>query len=154
MQYSNHGRDRVTAEGTHPGSSIPAGKLGVCYKPSKSELVPTQEIEFLGFKINSTKMEIKLPGEKLRKIKSETGKILQDRSVVSSHIVPHNRENECSHTSHSHGSTLLQELAGMSLRGLAGESELLLNSGTDQRGQRRAGVVARLLHPMEWSKPH
>ena len=27
-RYSNHGRDRVTAEGTHPGNSIPAGKLG------------------------------------------------------------------------------------------------------------------------------
>ena len=55
--------------------------LGFVINHPKSELVPTQEIEFLGFKIISTKMEIKLPGEKLRKIKSETGKILQDRSV-------------------------------------------------------------------------
>ena len=42
----------------------------------KSVITPTQNLEFLGFAINSSKMEIKLPGEKIQKIKQETRKLL------------------------------------------------------------------------------
>ena len=41
--------------------------LGFVINHPKSELTPTQEIDFLGFTVNSTKMELKLPGEKIRK---------------------------------------------------------------------------------------
>ena len=37
----------------------------------KSKLLPTQEIEFLGFSINSTAMELKLPGKKIKKVKKK-----------------------------------------------------------------------------------
>ena len=40
----------------------------------KAELSLTKELEFLGFMVNSTQMEIRLPGEKIR---TETGKALQ-----------------------------------------------------------------------------
>ena len=33
-------------------------------------------MKFLGFVVNSTTMELKLPGEKMKKIKSETDKAL------------------------------------------------------------------------------
>ena len=44
---------------------------------AKSELTPTQEIKFLGFTVNSTKLELRLPGEKIKKIRAEAGKVLQ-----------------------------------------------------------------------------
>ena len=53
--------------------------LGLVINYPKSELSPTQAIEFLGFVVNSTKMELKLPGEKI--IKNEAGKILQSHTV-------------------------------------------------------------------------
>ena len=55
--------------------------LGFVINHPKSVLTPTQEIEFLGFTVNSTKMELKLPGEKIKKIWAETGKVLQSPTV-------------------------------------------------------------------------
>ena len=55
--------------------------LGFVINHPKSVLTPTQEIEFLGFTVNSTKMELKLPGEKIKKIRAETGKVLQSPTV-------------------------------------------------------------------------
>ena len=55
--------------------------LGVVINHPKSELTPTQEIEFLGFTVSSAKMELRLPGEKIKKIRSEAGKALQSRTV-------------------------------------------------------------------------
>ena len=46
----------------------------------KSQLTPFQEIEFLKFVVNSTSME---PEEKMKKIKSETGKALQSQTVTA-----------------------------------------------------------------------
>ena len=40
--------------------------LGFVINHSKSELTPTQEIEFLGFTVNSTKLELRLPGKALQ----------------------------------------------------------------------------------------
>ena len=42
----------------------------------KSLLDPTQEIEFLGMIINSVKMDISLPGEKIKNIRQEAQKLL------------------------------------------------------------------------------
>ena len=55
--------------------------LGFVVNYPKSELTPTQEIEFLGFTVNSTNMELRLPGEKIKKVRTEAGKILQSQSV-------------------------------------------------------------------------
>ena len=57
--------------------------LGFVLNYPKSQLIPTQEIEFLGFVVNSTTMELKLPGEKVKKIRSETGKVLQSQTVTA-----------------------------------------------------------------------
>ena len=57
--------------------------LGFVINHPKSQLTLTQEIEFLGFVVNSTTMELKLPGEKIKKIKSETGKALQSQTVTA-----------------------------------------------------------------------
>ena len=55
--------------------------LGFVINHPKSELAPTQEIQFLGFTVNSSTMELKLPGEKIKKIRTKAGKILQPHSV-------------------------------------------------------------------------
>ena len=57
--------------------------LGFVLNYPKSQLIPTQEIEFLGFVVNSTTMELKLPGEKVKKIRSETGKVLQSQTITA-----------------------------------------------------------------------
>ena len=51
--------------------------LGFVINHPKSELDPSQEIEFLGFTVNSKTMELKVPGEKIKKIRAEAGKVLQ-----------------------------------------------------------------------------
>ena len=50
--------------------------LGFIVNHPKSVLTPAQEIPFLGFIINSTKMEIKLPGDKIKQIRQDTRKLL------------------------------------------------------------------------------
>ena len=57
--------------------------LGFVVNHTKSQFEPTQEIEFLGFTINSCTMELKLPGEKIKKIKSEARKILACNHVTA-----------------------------------------------------------------------
>ena len=42
----------------------------------KSLLIPTQELNFLGFVVNSANMEIRMPGGKIRQIRLETKKLL------------------------------------------------------------------------------
>jgi len=49
--------------------------LGFITNHPKSLTDPSQEIDILGFTVNSVSMEIKLPGEKIKKIRAETRKI-------------------------------------------------------------------------------
>ena len=53
----------------------------VCDQLPKSELTPAQEIEFLGFTVNSAKMELKLPGEKIKKIRPEVNEVFQSQQL-------------------------------------------------------------------------
>ena len=57
--------------------------LGFVINYPKSQLNPSQEIEFLGFTINSATMGLRLPGEKIKKMRSETDKVLQTQSVTA-----------------------------------------------------------------------
>ena len=50
--------------------------LGFIINFPKSVLTPTQDLEFLGFTIDSSKLEIRLPGEKIKKVKQEAKKLL------------------------------------------------------------------------------
>ena len=51
--------------------------LGFIINHPKSLLTPTQEIQFLGFVINTSTMEIRLPGEKIKQIRQDTRKLLE-----------------------------------------------------------------------------
>jgi hypothetical protein len=56
--------------------------LGFLVNYKKSQLVPSQQLEFLGLLIDSRGLTLQLPGEKLRKIRKRCQK-LQDQAEVS-----------------------------------------------------------------------
>ena len=49
--------------------------LGFIVHPEKAVTTPTQEIEFLGMVVDSRTMELRLPGQKIKKIRQESAKI-------------------------------------------------------------------------------
>ena len=84
--------------------------LGFVINHSKSELTPTQEIEFLGFTVNSTRGEDQEDQNRGRQGPAIT-------LGIGSDPVPPDWENECCHTGHSHGTTVLQEPPSLPPRG-------------------------------------
>ena len=56
--------------------------LGFIVNYQKSQLKPCQELEFLGFLINSNTLSLQLPGEKLRKIRKKCQQLL-DQTTIS-----------------------------------------------------------------------
>ena len=59
--------------------------LGLVINHPKSQTMPSQVIEFLGFNIDSTTMELKLPGDKIKKIRGEARRLLSqtDNSALA-----------------------------------------------------------------------
>jgi len=55
--------------------------LGSIIHPHKSVLTPAQYIEFLGISVDSAQMELKLPAEKIKKIRAEARKMAQQPRV-------------------------------------------------------------------------
>jgi hypothetical protein len=51
-------------------------ELGFLVKLSKSQLTPTQRIQHLGFIIDSTKMTLSVPGDKIRDVRREASKMV------------------------------------------------------------------------------
>ena len=78
-QHTDNGQLTHSGEGTCSRFSIPARESGVHNKSPQvypSTIGPTQEIIFLVFTINSTKMEIAIPGKKFKHIHQDTKKLL------------------------------------------------------------------------------
>ena len=46
-------------------------------------LVPTQQLEFLGFQVDSTNLYLRLPGEKIWQIHAEASQLLQVESSTT-----------------------------------------------------------------------
>ena len=51
-------------------------KLGFVIHPEKSVFIPTQEIEFLGFLLNSVSMTIRLPPAKAERVRLEVAQVI------------------------------------------------------------------------------
>ena len=64
----------------HRVPDIPAGEPGVYNQSAEVSDQPTQEIDFLGLFADSIQMELKLPGSKIKNIRSDAKSLLQ-RSV-------------------------------------------------------------------------
>ena len=118
--------------------------MGVVINYPKSELTSTQEIEFLS-SVNSTKLELKLPGEKMNKIRNEAGKIRQSHTVSAlmlSRII-----------GKMNAATPASPIAPLYYRNLqACPLEALLSNSTDRGSQRRTGMVVRSLYQVKRSE--
>ena len=66
----------------HAASTLnPLEGLGFIVNYQKSQLLPSQKIEFLAFLIDSNTMTLQLPGEKLRKIRKKCQELLAQTTV-------------------------------------------------------------------------
>ena len=59
------------------------GNLGFIINHPKSLTDPSQEIDILGFTVNSVQMEINLPGKKIKKIRAETRKLQELKPLTA-----------------------------------------------------------------------
>ena len=57
-------------------------KLGFTVHPNKSVFTPSQEIEFLGFVLNSVKMEVSISNQKAQNIKEMIQDFLHREDIV------------------------------------------------------------------------
>ena len=63
--------------------------LGFIIHPEKSITTPTQEIEFLGMVVDSRSMELRLPGQKVKKLRQESSRIKAQIAPPTAREVSH-----------------------------------------------------------------
>ena len=70
--------------------------LGLTVNYKKGVTEPTQELEYLGVALNTTSMELKLPGEKLKKDSPRSGEdSSRGGALDSSNFITSNWQDEC-----------------------------------------------------------
>ena len=79
--------------------------LGFTINSEKTILEPSQRLEFLGFTVDATSMELSLPTQKIKKIRAESRQLLE----AMPHPLKVNWQNECHKPSDSTSSSFLQE---------------------------------------------
>ena len=112
--------------------------LGFIINFPKLVLTPTQDLEFLGFTIDSSKLEIRLPGEKIKKVKQEAKKLLnltEPQALVLSRLL-----GKLNHTSQAIPPTPLfyrnlQQCLLQALRSGGEEYSATVNLTQDARGE-------------------
>ena len=82
FMYTN--KDQLEAMAPLIGKIFEA--LGLMVNTKKSLLNPTQEVEFMGFQINSLTMTFILPSEKGRKLQQEATNLLKSQSISTQHL--------------------------------------------------------------------
>ena len=128
--------------------------LGLVVNHPKSQTTPARNIEFLGFNIDSTTMEVKLPGEKIKKIRGEAKRLLSqtDNSVLALSRFLGKATEPC-HSSDLTSSSILPKppelLEGSTRQRRPG----LTNGNPPERGkQSRVDLVANPPEDMEWAE--
>ena len=114
--------------------------LGFTLNEEKVILAPTQKLEFLGFGVDTVAMELRLPGDKLKKIRAEARKFLGTGSVIGAGPSPTNRHDEHGGTSDPTSYPVLLSPTARP-RTCAGSEPPKLRL--------RARTFWRLLHPMD-----
>uniref|UniRef100_A0A1X7SYM3 Reverse transcriptase domain-containing protein n=1 Tax=Amphimedon queenslandica TaxID=400682 RepID=A0A1X7SYM3_AMPQE len=94
-----------------PGLIYTLECLGFSINWEKTILEPSQHIEFLGFMVDSTKMELSLPAQKIKKIRAWSLHSYWGRVDILPHPFEVSRHDECHEPSHSSSSSFLQEFA-------------------------------------------
>ena len=125
-RYLRHGRGRVSTQRSHNGSNLPAEESGVCYQPPLVGANPNP-----GNRISRIHSQLHKDGVEIAGAKDQEDQKRGRQSPAISHsispdAVPHHRENECSYTGYSNGSTILQKPPGTPPRGPAGRPERIM----------------------------
>lgn len=81
--YVWHDEVRDSTEGPHCGDPLPPRESRVVINFPKSLLQPRRMVDFLSFLMNSTIMELKLPGDKMKSIQGEAKKLLSTRQITA-----------------------------------------------------------------------
>ena len=125
--------------------------LGLVINYPKSLTTPSQVIEFLGFTINSKMMELKLPGEKIKKIRGEVA--IADRQQCASPVtIP--RQIEPCYPGDTAGNSVLQSPPMTPERTVGQRGSRLPHYGhSEHRMQGRDSMVGNPPPNMEWAEP-
>ena len=83
--------------------------MGFIVNVKKSVTKPAQTIEFLGFTVDSVSMELRLPLDKMKKIRAEARKLEKEGTVSARALARLLGKNEFYFSSHSPSSSFLQE---------------------------------------------
>ena len=87
-RYVDHGR--VPGCGTGPRRTAMVALLeglGFIVNTDKSVLSPTQQLEFLGLKVSSVDLHLRLPGEKIKQIRVEASQLLRAEICTARKLV-------------------------------------------------------------------
>ena len=116
--------------------------LGFIINYPKSILEPSMKIEFLGFIVDSTTMEIKLSGEKIKKIRMETRKLKDLVNPQAIIPVKTTGQTQSCHTGNPTCSSILQQLTVLPKRSPGERRPRLFNAGQTNTGMHRGtGLV-------------
>ncbi len=102
--------------------------LGFVINYPRSQLEPTQEIEFLGFVVNSQTMELQAPRGETQEDQVRRQKDVRERPHNGPNALPPTRKNECCNTSSENGSSVLPESSVLPQRGSPGLPGLRVHS--------------------------
>ena len=123
--------------------------LGFIVHPEKSMTQPTQRVEFLGMIIDSRSMELQFPGQKIKSIRSDARKSLNERNI------PTHRKNDVSRTSDSPCPTVLPDPPERCVLGASKkQSELQYSVLHFSKELRGASMVDRSPDRVEWEESH
>ena len=81
-RHSPDGRNQGESQRSSIGSGL-IYCLGFTVNMEKTVLDPSQYLEFLGFMVDTTKMELSLPAQKIKKIRAESRQILEAELVTA-----------------------------------------------------------------------
>ena len=127
--------------------------LGFVINYKMSQLTPSQQIEFLGFLIDSVALSLLLPGEKLRKIaknQKTMPKITKFRRGLKTRIIKIPGPPNFFHSGSFPSSSLLSTASEIKESQLEHPSVLRCNNSSGLPSEGGTGLVARLPSSMEW----
>ena len=81
-RFLDHGQEKQEAEGAYMKMKSLLESLGFTVNAEKSLPIATQRIEFLGFIVDSVRMEISLPAQKMKNIRVECRPLLRDKVMT------------------------------------------------------------------------
>jgi len=125
--------------------------LGFIINSKNSILCPSQEIEFLGVMLNSMTMEIRLPGEKIKKMRQEAHHLLSLDQPSAQLVIG---QAECNYSSPQNGSPILLLTSNVSKASSIRQSaELSVSGPAISSSTGRSPVVETPPHLLEWETP-